>query len=106
MKSKKRTSTIIGPALPNIPWEEKPVGYTYPVWRYSRNPIVPRDAIPLANSIYNSAVVPFGDGFAGVFRVDDINRGCGLHTGWSRDGLIRPHEGAGDNECQQVGCKE
>ena len=81
------TPTILGPALPNIPWEEKPADYPYPVWRYSGNPIVPRDAIPLANSIFNSAVVPFGDGFVGVFRVDDINRGCGLHTGWSRDGV-------------------
>ena len=41
------------------------------VWRSSRNPIIPRDLIPRANSIFNSAVVPFGDGFAGVFRVDD-----------------------------------
>ena len=84
---KTKTSTIIGPALANIPWEEKPSGYRYPVWRYSQNPIVPRDAIPLANSIFNSAVVPFGKGFVGVFRVDDIHRVCGLHTGWSQDGI-------------------
>ena len=82
-----RTPTVIAPALPCIPWEEKPAGYPYPVWRYSQNPIVPRDAIPQANSIFNSAVTPFGDGFAGVFRVDDINRCSALHTGWSRDGI-------------------
>ena len=44
------------------------------LWRSSRNPIIPRDLIPRANSIFNSAVVPFGDGFAGVFRVDDTRR--------------------------------
>lgn len=56
---RKQSHTILGPALPNIPWEGEPVDYPYPVWRYNRNPIVPRDAIPLANSIFNSAVVPF-----------------------------------------------
>ena len=35
------------------------------------NPIITRDAVPDTNSIFNSAVVPFGDGFAGVFRCDN-----------------------------------
>ena len=54
-----------------IPWEERPVGSSDVLWRSSRNPIIARDQIPRANSIFNSAVVPFGEGFAGVFRVDD-----------------------------------
>ena len=48
-----------------IPWEERPAGAGGVVWRSSRNPIIARDAIPRANSIFNSAVVPFGEAFAG-----------------------------------------
>ena len=87
MSKKSNQPTISGPALPQIPWEEKPAGWPLPVWRYSRNPIVPRDAIPCANSIFNSAVVPFKDRFAGVFRVDNIQRRCNLHVGFSADAL-------------------
>jgi beta-1,4-mannooligosaccharide/beta-1,4-mannosyl-N-acetylglucosamine phosphorylase len=54
--------------LPNIPWEDRPAGSSAVVWRSSRNPIIRRDLIERSNSIFNSAVVPFGDGFAGVFR--------------------------------------
>jgi beta-1,4-mannooligosaccharide/beta-1,4-mannosyl-N-acetylglucosamine phosphorylase len=72
---------------PEIPWEERPAGTTGVLWRSSRNPIVPRDAVPRANSIFNSAVVPFRDGFAGVFRVDDRRRTMNLHAGRSSDGV-------------------
>lgn len=74
-------------ALPGIPWEEKPKGSVDVVWRYSRNPIIPRDLIPSSNSIFNSAVVPFEDGFAGVFRCDNKKREMNLHRGFSRDGI-------------------
>jgi beta-1,4-mannooligosaccharide/beta-1,4-mannosyl-N-acetylglucosamine phosphorylase len=70
-----------------MPWEEKPAGCRDVVWRSKRNPIIPRDLIPRANSIFNSAVVPFKDGFAGVFRVDDRRRRMLLHVGSSRDGI-------------------
>src|ERR1017187_1911176 len=73
--------------LPNIPWEDRPAGANEPLWRYSRNPVVPRDLIPTSNSIFNSAVVAFGGGFAGVFRCDDRTRRMELHTGFSDDGL-------------------
>ena len=46
-----------------------------------------RDQLPRSNSIFNSAVVPFDDGFAGVFRVDDTARTMNLHAGRSRDGV-------------------
>ena len=82
-----REKTIIGPALPNIPWEEKPAGSGEVIWRYSNNPIIPRDLIPAANSIFNSAVIPFAGAFAGVFRVDHRSRQMTLHTGWSDDGV-------------------
>ena len=72
---------------PTIPWEDRPMGSTDVVWRSSRNPIIARDQIPRANSIFNSAVVPFGDGYAGVFRVDDRGRVMNIHAGWSSDGV-------------------
>jgi beta-1,4-mannooligosaccharide/beta-1,4-mannosyl-N-acetylglucosamine phosphorylase len=76
-----------GAALPNIPWEDPPAGPHGPVWRYSRNPVIRRDLLPDSNSIFNSAVVPYGDGFAGVFRCDDRTRQMQLHRGFSADGL-------------------
>lgn len=78
---------IIGASLPNIPWEDRPAGCSDVVWRYSANPIVPRDAIPCSNSIFNSAVVPFEDGFAGVFRVDDKRREMRIHSAHSKDAI-------------------
>ena len=76
---------IIGQSLPNIPWQE-PVGKDV-IWRYDKNPIIARDAIPSSNSIFNSAVVPFKDGFAGVFRCDDKTRYSDIHRGFSKDGI-------------------
>ncbi len=78
---------IIGESIKNIPWQEKPEGYRYPVWRYSGNPIITRDNLYMANSIFNSAVVPFGDGFAGVFRVDVMSRDHTLVVGYSKDAI-------------------
>ena len=78
---------IIGKALPNIPWENKPEGCNDVVWRYSANPIVQRDAIPCSNSIFNSAVVPFNGEFAGVFRCDDKRREMRIHSAHSKDGI-------------------
>lgn len=78
---------IIGPELPTIPWEERLPGCNDVVWRYSQNPIIPRDLIPSSNSIFNSAVVPYGNEFRGVFRCDDKRRAMQLHAGRSKDGL-------------------
>jgi beta-1,4-mannooligosaccharide/beta-1,4-mannosyl-N-acetylglucosamine phosphorylase len=73
--------------LPNIPWEDRPAGNNDVVWRYSANPIIPRDLIPSANSIFNSAVVPFLGKFAGVFRCDNKRREMNLNCGFSDDGI-------------------
>ena len=78
---------IIGETIKNIPWQDKPAGYRYPVWRYSKNPIITRDDLFMANSIFNSAVVPFKDGFAGVFRADYMSRDQRLVTGFSKDAI-------------------
>ena len=79
--------TIVGAPLPNIPWEDRPASCKDTMWRYSRNPIIPRDLLPDSNSIFNSAVVPFGKGYAGVFRCDDKNRRMAIHAGFSDDGI-------------------
>lgn len=78
---------IEGTPLPNMPWEDRPEGSSSPVWRYSQNPVIGRNHIPCSNSIFNSAVVTFGDGYAGVFRCDDKNRRMRLHVGFSKDGI-------------------
>jgi beta-1,4-mannooligosaccharide/beta-1,4-mannosyl-N-acetylglucosamine phosphorylase len=83
----KKKQTIIGPALPNMPWEDKPKGSAEVIWRSERNPIIPRDLLPTSNSIFNSAVVPYKGAFAGVFRCDDKRRHMQLHTGRSKDGV-------------------
>jgi len=52
---------IIGKSLENIPWQGKPRNCDMPVWRYSENPIIKRDAIPNANRTVlpeYSAVIP------------------------------------------------
>lgn len=87
MSTINNTQTILGAALPNIPWEDRPAGCSDVMWRYQHNPVIPRDLIPSSNSIFNSAVVPFKDGFAGVFRCDDKRRSMQLHSGESPDGF-------------------
>ena len=78
---------IQGQPLPNMPWEERPADCNKVMWRCSKNPIIPRDLLPASNSIFNSAVVPFKDGYAGVFRCDDTNRRMVLHVGFSKAGV-------------------
>lgn len=73
--------------MPNIPWEERPTNSNDVIWRYSNNPIIKRDAIPTSNSIFNSAVVPYKDGYAGVFRCDNKARQMNIHAGFSQDGI-------------------
>jgi len=43
--------------------------------------------IPTSNSIFNSAVVPFEDGFAGVFRCDNKAVQMNIFAGFSKDGV-------------------
>ena len=55
--------------------------------RYKNNPIITANAVPRASSIHNSAIIPFEDGFIGVFRVDEIDLNFTLHLGKSKDGI-------------------
>ncbi|MFZ2539063.1 MAG: glycoside hydrolase family 130 protein [Oscillospiraceae bacterium] len=80
-------SKIIGSALPNMPWQDKPANCKDVLWRYDQNPIIERDAQKNSNSIFNSAVVPWEDGFIGVFRCDSRSRSMDIFVGRSKDGI-------------------
>lgn len=71
----------------SIPWQDRPTTNKAIMWRYTQNPIINRDAIPTSNSIFNSAVVPFQDGFAGVFRCDNKAVQMNIFAGFSKDGI-------------------
>jgi beta-1,4-mannooligosaccharide/beta-1,4-mannosyl-N-acetylglucosamine phosphorylase len=86
-----------------IPWQDRPVNCVDVVWRYQTNPIIDHDHIPSSNSIFNSAIVRFENGFAGVFRCDSKTRQMQMHVGKSADGIhweisnerirFQPHDG-------------
>ena len=78
---------IIGKPLPNIPWQDPPAVTRTPLWRYDGNPIIGRDGNKRSNSVFNSAVVPYGDGFAGVFRCDSLSISMDIFAGFSKDGI-------------------
>jgi len=73
--------------VPNLPWEDRPAGSSDVIWRFTKNPVIPRNPFPQANSTFNSAVVPYKGEFAGVFRIDDTRRVMNLYFGQSKDGL-------------------
>lgn len=78
---------IGGQSLPNMPWEDRPADCKDVMWRYSANPIIKRDATRISNSIFNSAVVPFENGYAGVFRCDDKCIRMNIFVGFSDNGI-------------------
>ncbi|MBO8130802.1 MAG: glycoside hydrolase family 130 protein [Candidatus Marinimicrobia bacterium] len=84
---------IIGKALPNIPWEDKPSDCFDIMWRYSKNPIIGRNFIKTADRIFNSAVIHYNGEFIGVFRAEHKNGYPKLHLGRSKDGLNWEIEG-------------
>ncbi len=79
--------TILGDPVRNMPWAERPEGCSDVVWRYTRNPIIGRNPIPCAQGVYNSAAIPFGDGFIGVMRVEYLDSMPRLHLARSKDGI-------------------
>lgn len=73
--------------LPNIPFEEKPEGYSLPLWRYSKNPVIRRNINSVIDRTFNSSVVPFNGEFIGVFRGDKRDGCPRLFLGRSKDGI-------------------
>jgi beta-1,4-mannooligosaccharide/beta-1,4-mannosyl-N-acetylglucosamine phosphorylase len=83
---------IISDTIPNMPWEDRPAGSgKFPggevLWRYSKNPIIGRNPTPASARIFNSAVIPYGDGYAGVFRSDHKDITMHVHFGKSANGI-------------------
>ena len=78
---------VNGVSLPNIPWQDRSAGCDDIVWRYSKNPIIPRNPAKGCARVFNSAVVPWEDGFIGVFRADSTIVTPQLHVGTSKDGI-------------------
>lgn len=80
------TTRIIGNELSNLPWQHRSDSDDV-VWRHSDNPIISWNPTPRTARIFNSAVLPYQDGFVGVFRADHRHGRPFLHVGWSSDGL-------------------
>lgn len=78
---------IIGRPLKNMPWEDKPGDCRGLVWRYSGNPIIDRNPARHCGRVYNSAVIPYDNGFVGVFRADHTDGKARLHFGRSNDAI-------------------
>jgi len=78
---------IIGPALPNIPWEDKPAKVNGPVWRYTNNPVVDRNPQEGIGRVFNSAIVPYGEKFIAVIRAEYVNGRPMLHLAYSDDAI-------------------
>jgi beta-1,4-mannooligosaccharide/beta-1,4-mannosyl-N-acetylglucosamine phosphorylase len=82
------SAKIIGAPLPNIPWQPRPAGSDQVLWRHDQNPIISWNPTRRTARAFNSSVVPYGDGFVGVFRADHKNIKPLLHVGRSNDGLV------------------
>jgi beta-1,4-mannooligosaccharide/beta-1,4-mannosyl-N-acetylglucosamine phosphorylase len=78
---------IIGEALPNMPWQNKPAGCKDPVWRFGGNPVIGRNPLQCSDRVFNSALIPYEDGYIGVFRADHKNGLPNLHLGRSADAI-------------------
>ena len=70
-----------------MPWEEKPQNCNEILWRYSKNPIIEKNPTKQSARIFNSAVVPYDNGYVGVFRSDHKDITMNLHFGQSKDGI-------------------
>jgi beta-1,4-mannooligosaccharide/beta-1,4-mannosyl-N-acetylglucosamine phosphorylase len=81
------TIKVFGDGLSGMPWEDRPDGCASVVWRHSANPIVGWNPSPSCARVFNSGVVPWKGGYAGVFRADHRNGRAQLHAGFSKDGL-------------------
>lgn len=78
---------LIGESFPHLPWQDRPKNSAEPVWRFTGNPIIGRNPRPGIAMVYNGAIVPWRDGFIGVFRADYASHMPALHVGHSADGI-------------------
>ena len=88
---------MIGDAVKNMPWQEGPAEFSgAPVWRYSENPIIGRNPVEGVARIFNSAVMPYGDEFIGVFRGEQVNGIPYIYLGRSKDCLLYTSDATDD----------
>lgn len=91
-------STIVGLKEPVVlakqetgstkfPWQDKPRSCNKPIWRYSANPVIPRDALPTSNSIFNTAVTEFNGEYIAIIRCDHDDFHRTLNVARSRNGI-------------------
>ena len=78
---------IIGTNLTNMPWQDRKTEGPLPLWRFDQNPIIGRDGNKVSNSVFNSAIVPYKDGYAGVFRCESRSISMDIFAGFSDDGI-------------------
>ncbi len=69
-----------------LPFEE-PKNEKDIIWRYSLNPIIKRNPFEGISRVFNSGVLPYKDGFIGVFRGDTKTTVPFLYLGYSKDGI-------------------
>ena len=81
------SKVLNGKVLKNMPWEECPKGFEGPIWRFSKNPVINRQPNNVISRVFNSALVPFGNEFVGVFRGDGLDDIPHLYVGHSKDGI-------------------
>lgn len=58
-----------------------------PVWRYSKNPIIPRQPKEHIDRVFNSAVTQYNGSFIGVFRMEGCDGIPQLYLGHSEDAI-------------------
>jgi len=78
---------VIGSSVPNMPWEDRPAGNKEVLWRYSNNPVIGINTNPKIARVFNSAVIPYGDAFVGIFRADHKDISMNIHFGRSKDAI-------------------
>ncbi|WP_234124717.1 glycoside hydrolase family 130 protein [Clostridium hydrogenum] len=78
---------IFGESLKNMPWQDKPADCNHVIWRHDANPIIDWNPTDKLARVFNSAVVPWEDGFIGVFRAEGRNGKPQLFLGTSKDAV-------------------
>lgn len=73
--------------VPNMPWQDKPLDCLTPVWRYDKNPIIPRNPASGISRIFNSAILPHEGAFIGVFRGEQLDGVPHIYLGRSKDAV-------------------
>ena len=76
------------PSVPQLPWQERPKDAgDLPLWRYESNPIIGRNPQKGIARIFNSAALPWKDGFIASLRGERTNGVPLTYLAHSSDGI-------------------